>query len=218
MLSPTIRRLFALVIFACAVPCLSQTGPATECTPAGTWYGGSVTAYQLTIVPVAPAGHYSFIFQGMYKEPAPYVITAHPTGEIVKNGRLFEGPMLSLAADSSVADNPGTAAKMPDLLAGWVSMEMVDCNTIRNTIPFFGLYFASPTQLPPELFPPFGVNTPGIWLPGTPWTGVNWINGKVPFVDAPDVDMIIALTLDTRPIVETYHRLPATVNPALLHH
>ncbi|MGE5053216.1 MAG: hypothetical protein ACM3WP_03550 [Acidobacteriota bacterium] len=104
--------------------------------------------------------------------------------------------------------NPPPIGKLPDMLVGWFSMELVDCNTVKNTIPFFGAYFGAPG--------PYGM---GIWEPGTPTSGVNWIaGGKVPLLDAPDVDMIPILTGGNTPIIETYHRLPSAIKPALLHH
>ena len=96
---------------------------------------------------------------------------------------------------------PGPNYKMPDIIVGWNSMRLLDCNTIKNTIPFLGMYFGA-----------------GIWKPGTPWTGINWLRGKVPLLDPPDVDMIPVLTGDVKPIVETYHRVSTTINPYLLHH
>jgi hypothetical protein len=59
-----------------------------------------------------------------------------------------------------------------------------------------------PTAQPAQ---PFGK---GIWEPGTPWSGVNWVaDAKVSRLGTPDVDLIPILTCDTKPIVETYHRL-----------
>jgi hypothetical protein len=169
-----------------------------NCTIAGTWYGGSVVAYQLTITPSAPGGHYSFIFDPMYVNPqAP--LAAKVTGELIKRGDVYEGSMLSLAGGTIPPDQN---YQMPDLAVGWNSMQLLDCNTIKNTIPFFGLYFGA-----------------GIWQPGTPWTGINWVSGgKVPLLDSPDVDLIPVLTGDVKPIVETYHRLQKTINPNLVHH
>jgi hypothetical protein len=84
---------------------------------------------------------------------------------------------------------------MPDINAVWSSMKLVDCNTIENRIPFFGVYFGSK-----------------IWQPG-----VNWLDpGKTPLRDDPDVDLLDILA-GGMPIVETYHRLFPTVNPTLLH-
>ncbi len=195
-----LRRVLVLLVLLAPVPCLAQQGVGNGCTLAGTWYGGSVVAYQLTIVPSVPAGHYSIFAQGVYKAAA---ITTTVTGEVVKKDNAYEGSILSLIGDESFVNlPPGANGKMPDLEVAWQSIEMLDCNTIKNTIPFFGTYFGPP-----------------IWEPGTPWSGVNWIaGGKVPLLDAPDVDLIPILTGDTKPIVETYHRLLQTVNPALLHH
>lgn len=200
-----VRFSLLLALFA-ALPCIAQQGVGNRCTPAGTWYGGSVVAYHMTIVPTVPAGHYTIYFQGMYKASA---ITSVVTGSLVKRGDVYEGNMLSLTGDNSFVDQPpGTNGKMPDLNVGWLSIKMLDCNTLLNTIPFFGVYLGPPS--------PFGK---GIWEPGTPVSGVKWVgDGKVPLLDAPDIDLIPVLTGDTKPIVETYHRLWQTVNPSLLHH
>jgi hypothetical protein len=63
---------------------------------------------------------------------------------------------------------------MPDINAGWVSMKLVDCNTVSNVIPFFGMYFAANV----------------------------WNSQKTPMIDAPDVDLLDILSND-KPIVET---------------
>ena len=214
-----LRRCFLVFILLFAVSTLAQQGMGNDCTPAGTWYGGSVVAYQLTVAPSAPAGHYTFIFQGIYTPPPPTTIAAFVSGEMVKKGNVYEGSMLSLGGDNAFLNpNPAAIGKMPDLEVGWVSMEMVDCNTIKNVIPFFGIYFG-----------PFGLFDtgpgPGIWQPGSPGSpffGVNWTSGgKVPLVNEPDVDLIPILTGDTKPIVETYHRLlnkPPNPNLNAWHH
>lgn len=141
----------------------------------------------------------------MYKDT---VMNTMYAGVLVKNGKLFEGNGMSLTTrDPDFLKQP-PIGKLPDITVGWFSIEKVDCNTLKNTIPFLGIYFGSPVP---------GTSS-GIWLPGTPWTGINWIpNAKIPLLDAPDVDLIPVLTGDVKPIVETYHRLPETVNPALLH-
>jgi hypothetical protein len=57
------RRFLVLLVLLANVPCLTQPGAGNDCTLAGTWYGGSVVAYQLTIVPSVPAGHYTISVQ-----------------------------------------------------------------------------------------------------------------------------------------------------------
>jgi len=209
------RHLLCLLIVA-AVPCLAQPEVGTrwngstltpssignDCTIAGTWYGGSAVAYQLTITPSIPVGHFIIAAEPMYVNPQAPLATKF-TGQLVKRANVYEGSMLSLSGDKSFIDlPPATNPKMPDLQVGWISMKLVDCNTIQNTIPFFGLYFGA-----------------GIWQPGTPWTGVQWAaSGKVPLSDAPDVDLIPVLTGGVKPILETYHRLATKINPNLLHH
>jgi hypothetical protein len=64
-----------------AVQCFAQKGIRDACTLAGTWFGGSVVAYQLTIVPDDPTVHYTIFFQGMYKA---YALNTIVTGRIEK--------------------------------------------------------------------------------------------------------------------------------------
>lgn len=191
-------QILGLLVLPAVLPCFAQQGQGNECTPAGTWYGGSVVAYHMTITPAGPAGQYVVTAQGMYKNA---VMTTLYAGIQTKNGKVYEGNGLSLSTQDPDFLNSPPIGKLPDIIAGWFSMEMVDCNTIRNTIPFLGLYFGSL-----------------IWLPGTPWTGIHWLpNAKIPLVSEPDVDLIPVLTGDVKPIVETYRRLPESINPALLH-
>lgn len=195
-----IRKLQVLgtLILMAALPCVAQQGEGNDCTPAGTWYGGSVVAYFMTITPAGPAGHYAVTAQGMYKNS---VLNTSYAGTIVKNGKKYEGPTMSLSTqDPSFLGLPPYTT-LPDLSVGWVITEMMDCNTLQSTIPFLGLYSAA-----------------SIWQPGTPWSGINWLaKGKVPLDSPPDIDLIPVLTGDIKPIVETYHRVPETVNPELLH-
>lgn len=188
--------MFTRVLAAVALVLLTPApgaaqGAGTACTPAGVWYGGSVVAYQMTITPAAHAGQYMVMFEGMCTNS---VKTTSITGLLTKKGKKLEGNMLALTTSDPIFLTPPPYPQMPDLLVGRVSLEMEGCNTIKNTIPFFGLYFAA-----------------GIWEPGVVWKDL-----KVPLIDPPDVDMLDVLA-GGHPIVETYRRLPTSVNPALLH-
>jgi hypothetical protein len=183
----------------------AQQGKGNQCTPDGVWYGGSKVAYRFTIIPAGPAGHYVTFAEGMYKNS---VMTTMFAGELAKAGDKYEGTLMALNTQDPAYAGPPPYAALPNIAVGWASIEMLDCNTMMNTIPFYGMYFGAPSQA-----------GPGIWEPGTPWTGISWVeDGKVPFVDPPDVDLIVMATGDTKPIVETYHRVLRTVNPDLLHH
>ncbi len=196
--------MIALVILLAAIS-FAQQGKGNYCTLAGTWYGGSVVSYQVTYVPAGPAGQYIVIAEGMYKSD---VMNTAYTGIQKKSGaNRYQGSGMALVTQDPDFLNLPPIGKLPDLMVGWFEVELLDCNTLKNTIPLLGMYIGKPT-------PPFA----GIWKPGTPWSGIDWVvGGKAPLVDPPDVDMIPILTGDTKPIVETYHRLPATVNPSLLH-
>jgi hypothetical protein len=133
----------------------------------------------------------------MYKN---MVLNTSYSSTLRKTGDRYEGSGLLLGSQDPGFLTPAPPI-MPDLVVGWFSMELVDCNTIRNTIPFLGYYVG-----------------PAIWQPGPETSGVNWVpGGKVPLVDPPDMDLIPILTGGTGPIVETYHRLPTRVSPVLLH-
>ena len=177
---------------------MAQQGKGNQCTPEGVWYGGSVVAYRMTIIPAGPAGHYMTFAEGMYKNS---VMTTMYTGEMVKTRDSYDGTLMALNTQDQEYAGPPPYQQLPDIAAGSFSVEMMDCNTLKNTIPFYGLYFGSQ-----------------IWKPGTPWTGIGWVaRGKIPLVDPPDVDLVQALTGDTKPIVETYHRIARAVNPPLMH-
>ena len=91
-----------------------------------------------------------------------------------------EGSGVALETSDPEYLNPPPFKNMPDLAVGWFSEELLDCNTLKTTLSFFGLYFGA-----------------GVWEPGTPWTGMGWISGgKIPLV--------------TRPIWISFPSLPAT--------
>jgi hypothetical protein len=159
----------------------------SDCGIAGTWYGGSVVAYQMTIIPTVWPDRYTVYSDPMFTDGTKNTLY---TGTLVKRGQLYEGSLLQMTSnDPAFATFPPTLGLMPDINAGWVSMKLVGCNTVSSLIPFFGLY-----------------------LSNSVWTGQ-----KTPMIDAPDVDLLNVLN-GGKPIIETYHRLPATVNRALLHH
>ncbi len=167
------------------------------CDLAGTWYGGSVVAYHMTIIPAVARDHYTVFAQGMYKNS---VMNTVYTGQVARRHNRYEGPLMQLSTADPDFLNPPPIGKLPDITAGWTSMRLVDCNTIENRIPFFGVYFGS-----------------SIWQPAIDRPAIDWIApGKTPLVDAPDVDLLTFLS-GGMPIVETYHRLLKTVNLDLLH-
>ncbi len=186
-----VAAVLALLLCEAALPLSAQKPRREDCGPAGSWYGGSVVAYQFTIYQTGRPDHFTTIAEGMYRQG---VLNTVYTGSLVKKGDRYEGPLIQLVTTDSVFVKQMPPGKMPDINAGWGIVEMVDCNTLRNTIPFFGSYTGA-----------------GIWAPNE-WKA----GGKVPLVDPPDVDLLNVLN-GGKPVVETYHRLPTTVNPALLH-
>ena len=115
------RHLLFLLILT-ALTCVAQPGMGNDCTIAGTWYGGSVVAYQMTVTPTTPAGHYIVMAEPMYVNPqAP--LAAKYTGQLIKKADVYEGSILSLSGDKSFINLPGTNPKMPDLEVGWETMQ-----------------------------------------------------------------------------------------------
>ncbi len=192
---PAIVVVAGVLLLLSSAPLLAQADAPRSCDITGTWYGGSVVAYQMTIVPAAGPGHYTVLFQGMYKNS---VMNTAFTGELVRKRNRYEGPLMQLTTANPAFLNPPPIGELPDIIAGWTAMELVDCDTIRNTIPFFGLYAGA-----------------GIWQPSG--AGVGWIEPpRTPLLQPPDVDLLDILSGGV-PIVESYRRLPKRVNPALLH-
>jgi hypothetical protein len=175
-------------------PLLAETlGSPGACDLAGTWYGGSTVAYHMTIIPAAARDHYAVSFQGMYKNS---VMNTVYTGQLARKHNRYEGPFMQLSTADPDFLNPPPIGKLPDIIAGWSSMRLVDCNTIENRIPLFGVYFAS-----------------SVWQPASDGPTIDWTGVKTPLVNPPDVDLLIPITGGS-PIVETYHRL---LDPLLLH-
>ncbi len=166
--------LLALVVGIAPGALSAQRARARDCSPAGVWYGGSVVAYQLTITATGRPGHFSTLAQGMFRNA---VMNTAYTGELLRKGDRYEGPLMQLTTADTAFMQPPPTGKMPDINAGWGIVEMIDCNTIRNTIPFFGTYAGA-----------------GIWQPGVVWTS----GGKVPLVDPPDVDLLNVLNVANR--------------------
>lgn len=156
------RRLAILLILV-ALPCFAQQGPGNDCTIAGTWYGGSVVAYQMTIIPIAPAGRFVVITEPGFTDGK---LSTLYSETVVKNGDSYEGGGIQFySEDPSFATEPPTLGKLPDVRAVWSTMKLTDCNTLSNYIPFFGLYFSS-----------------GIWSGKT-----------IPFTTPLDVDLVVIL-------------------------
>jgi len=118
-------------------------------------------------------------------------------GKVEKKGEFYVGSLMQLATNDTDFLNPPPIGKMPDLNVVWseMQMQMVDCDTIKTTIPFFGYYFAS-----------------HLWQPGIVWNP----KGKIPLFDVPDIDRLDMLA-GGAPIIESYHRVAESVNPKLLH-
>jgi hypothetical protein len=175
---------FCVIAFLMVAPHFAQDN-SDQCTPAGTWWGGSSNPanagfkYMMTIFP-SGEGKYVVFIQAAYSletigEPVQMawtgeLVIGEPvqmawTGELVKikqNQEVYEIRAMSLT--NSDAGFPPNA--LPYIYAIRGTIKIRNCNTIKVTIDFFGFY--------------------------------QW--GKEPFIDAPDMAF-------PTPIKETYTRM-----------
>lgn len=130
-----------------SVSCVAQ-GYGKVCDITGTWLGGGDPAspsYQFTITPVA-AGRYSTFAQSVID---PGVRATDYTGELRKTGATtYMQSALSLweitpEAAEFYYDTFGIVVddlSKPEVDAVYGTLEMIDCDTIQNTITWFGIY------------------------------------------------------------------------------
>ena len=119
-----------VLIIGLAASVSAQQGKGNNCNITGTWYGGSVVAYKMTISENVPGGTYTVVFEGMYKNS---VMNTTYTTTLVRKGNRYEGSGLALVTQDPDFLNPPPIGKLPDILVGWFSMDLLDCNTIKNT-------------------------------------------------------------------------------------
>ncbi|HXY41219.1 MAG TPA: hypothetical protein VEQ10_16210, partial [Vicinamibacteria bacterium] len=97
------RAVVAAVLLLSSSPLLAEVDTPRSCDLTGTWYGGSIVAYQMTIVPAVPPGHYTVVAQGMYKNS---VMNTAYTGELARKRNRYEGPLLQLTTGNPAFLNP----------------------------------------------------------------------------------------------------------------
>jgi len=166
-----------LVALAFAVPAGAQ-GLGSGCDISGTWFGGSEghPPYQFTIWPIG-AGRYGAMAQpALGVPPRADGAWTNWTGELVKSGQQFDSYMIQfwVSAPPEVAEIDAVHSRM----------QLVDCNTIKNTVDVYGVY----VPYRPEVVPfvdPFDF----------------------------DIMAYLAAELGMTAIEETYHRMPVGTVP-----
>ncbi|HET8824776.1 MAG TPA: hypothetical protein VFM77_06585, partial [Terriglobales bacterium] len=106
--------LLSALLVIVSVGALAQQGKRNDCTIAGTWYGGSVVAYSLTITQSGPAGHYVTYGEGMYKTS---ILSTGYAGTLARNGDKYEGSGMALETSNPEYLNPPPFQTLPDLVA-----------------------------------------------------------------------------------------------------
>ncbi len=129
-----------LLILGCVLLSIpSVAGNSASCSATGTWYGGSDVKYLMTITPITGER---------------FTVTSQPLLAIASLGlpawtgwsgefrristNRYVGHYTSLYTTSSQVPPPADSYEL-DAVRGW--MEFADCNTIRITYDFYGLYF-----------------------------------------------------------------------------
>lgn len=130
------------VFLAIAIPGFAQ-GVGTNCDISGTWYGGSDpnTPYLWTMTPMA-GGRYSSVAQQAF----PFSLMPQYAGvtnwsiDVNKlNAREYEAYGMSYWVYRWADLNQ---PQLPELDVVRSHIQFVDCNTIKNTIDVFVVYFA----------------------------------------------------------------------------
>jgi hypothetical protein len=144
--------LLAILVFAAvAVPCGAQ-GVGNGCDISGTWYGGSDPAYQYlwTITPMA-AGRYNSVVQpGFDNRPFGYVTWTTWAGEVTKiNARTYDQHAMSYWVWAPGAAPPEVDPTLPEVDIVRSRIQLVDCNTLTNSIDVYAGYFSfTPAKIP----------------------------------------------------------------------
>ena len=138
--------------FAICFLTLLAPGFGTDCTPTGTWYGGSENGakYLLTVIPSTP--YYTVIFQAAFKPRVP-VLTRY-SGEMTHvKAKTFDIYAIAMVNTSELPPDPGADSTLPQVWAIRSRAEISDCNTLDLTIDFFAAYNWR-SDLVPYLDPP----------------------------------------------------------------
>ena len=174
--------LLVLSALAFAVPAGAQ-GLGSGCDISGTWFGGSEgqPPYQFTIWPIG-AGRYGAMAQPAIGVPARADgAWTNWTGELVKKDRLFDSYMIQFWVSAPTAEAPDGVRELDAVHS---RMQLIDCNTIKNTVDVYGVY-----------------------VPYTPDV-VPFVD---PFVF--DIMAWLAAEFGMTEIEETYHRMPVGILP-----
>lgn len=152
------NRWMCLVLLSAALlmvnaPAAFAQGVGTSCEISGTWYGGSDPTFQYlwTISPMAGGRYNSVIQPGFDNRPFGYITWTSWTGELLKiDARTYDGYAMSYWVwDPAAAAAAGVDATLPevDIVRGRV--QLIDCNTLTNSIDVYAAYFSfTPPKIP----------------------------------------------------------------------
>ena len=139
-----------ILILIISVPGFAQ-GAGNSCDLSGTWYGGSDPHFQyLSTLSSMGAGRYSSTYQlAADVHPFGYVARTTWTGEAFKTGpRTYEQYAMSYwiwdpAAAAEFGQLMGITIDptLPEVDIVRGRLELVDCNTLTNTIDVYAAYF-----------------------------------------------------------------------------
>lgn len=114
-----------------------------DCTPAGTWYGGSYNPdhagfkYQYTFIPVN-ADHFILICDGAYNpDSLGAAVLTNFTGELVKKSdKNYEIRIIALSTN----DPTHPPEELPVIIAGRADVELDSCDQMTITYTFGAFY------------------------------------------------------------------------------
>lgn len=154
-----------LLVICCVLICIPSLAKDPRnhdnCSPVGTWYGGSDYKYLITIVP-STGNHFAISSEAVYSQAAwGYTAWTSWSGELVKlNDGRYLAQEISMYTNNTEMQPPPNAFEL-DAVRGW--MEFIDCGTIKFSYDFFGAYFdlnREPFIDPPDVnyLPPGGIS------------------------------------------------------------
>ena len=126
--------LVIVVLFSCLASFAQQ-----NCSISGTWYGGGSTnaKYLMTITPIRP-GRYSVVFTEGFTPAVAKLSTWSGEFNRMKHSLDFEG--FSIALMNFDLSSPLAGGAAPDIWAVHSVLSMIDCDTVTNSLDFYGVY------------------------------------------------------------------------------
>jgi len=152
-----IRKLLLLGVLLSSA---ALSAMAQECSPAGTWYGGSDFKYLITIIPTS-GNHFTVIYDPTYTlDLYGFPYNTKYTGEMIRKGNnLKVNAMNIFNMDSTIL--PPDVTKL-NIWAITQTGKLIDCDTLEITDVFAGGYYWTSNKVPLKDTPDYPLPVTGV--------------------------------------------------------